>query len=288
MRQGLRNFDLSVWWYRDLADAISVIIASFAWVKIWGVAHSHGVPHSVSRKVVHATCGPLFVLFWPLFSPAPGARFFAALVPLMSLVRILLAASVSDGDLINSVSRTGRAEEVLGGPLYYSVVLLFATLFAWCSNVGVVAIAQMALGDGFADLVGRNFGRTRWSFHQDKTVEGTLAFVFFAYTGSSVLLKVVSDRTTESISDCRLLFISILCAASELLVGSTLCDRLDAQVHGEICSRFDDNLAVPALAAVLTFCLQATSAERLTRTLELSEHLSHGHDPERGGARTAG
>jgi dolichol kinase len=255
-----------------------VIVASFAWVKILGVAHHHGVPHNVSRKVVHATCGPLFVLFWPLFSSAPGARFFAALVPLLSIFRILLAAAVSDGDLINSVSRTGRAEEVLGGPLIYSLVLLVATLFAWCSNVAVVAIAQMALGDGFADLVWRKFGRTKWGFNQDKSVQGTLAFVVFAYAGSLVLLKVVSDRTTETISDCRLLNVTVLCAAVELLVGSSLCDMLDAQVLG-LCGCLDDNLAVPALAAALTFCLQATSAERLTRTLELSKHFSDQERP---------
>jgi dolichol kinase len=263
-----------VLWHRDLAVALFVIFASLLWVRFWGVAHDLGVPHNVSRKVVHATCGPMFVVFWPLFSSAPHARFFAALVPVLSIVRILLAAAVSDGDLINSVSRTGRAEEVLGGPLVYSLVLLVATLFAWCSNVAVVSIAQMALGDGFADLVGRRFGRTKWSFNQDKSVEGTLAFIAFAYAGSLVLLQVVRDRTIESISHCRLFNITVLCAAVELVVGSSLCDTFPW-----LCGCLDDNFAVPALAAALTFGLQRTSTRRVSRTLDLSEHLSDQERP---------
>merc|ERR1719310_1963730 len=99
MRHGQRKFtgDQCRWWQRDLAVTLSVIVASVAWVKIWGVAHDLGVPHTVSRKIVHATCGPIFVLFWPLYSPAPQARFFAAIVPLSSIVRLLLAGALGDG-----------------------------------------------------------------------------------------------------------------------------------------------------------------------------------------------
>ena len=58
--------------------------------------------------------------------------------------------------LVAAVARSGRASEVLGGPLYYCVVILAAVLFGWTkSSVALVAVCQMAAGDGFADIIGR-------------------------------------------------------------------------------------------------------------------------------------
>jgi dolichol kinase len=64
--------------------------------------------------------------------------------------------------LIQSLSRpftwlrSGAKSEALGGPLIYTIVLLLGTfLFFRGSPIGVVAIIQMAAGDGIADIIGR-------------------------------------------------------------------------------------------------------------------------------------
>lgn len=41
----------------------------------------------LSRKLVHITTGPLFVLTWPLFSSAPEARYYAAVIPVLQGIR---------------------------------------------------------------------------------------------------------------------------------------------------------------------------------------------------------
>lgn len=41
----------------------------------------------LSRKLVHITAGPLFVLMWPLFSWAPSARLYAAVIPALNSLR---------------------------------------------------------------------------------------------------------------------------------------------------------------------------------------------------------
>ena len=41
----------------------------------------------LSRKLVHITAGPLFVLMWPLFSWAPNARLYAAVIPALNSLR---------------------------------------------------------------------------------------------------------------------------------------------------------------------------------------------------------
>jgi len=57
-------------------------------------------------------------------------------------------------------------------------VLLFATLFSFReSAVGVVAVTQMAVGDGLADIVGRRFGKVKWPFSRNKSLVGSAAFV---------------------------------------------------------------------------------------------------------------
>lgn len=52
--------------------------------------------------------------------------------------------------------RSGSNSEALGGPLLYTIMLFLGTLlFFRGSPIGVVAISQMAAGDGIADIVGR-------------------------------------------------------------------------------------------------------------------------------------
>ena len=46
-----------------------------------------GGAQKLSRKLVHILAGPGFVLCWPLFSAQPSARFFAAAVPCLNLLR---------------------------------------------------------------------------------------------------------------------------------------------------------------------------------------------------------
>ena len=45
------------------------------------------LPQKLSRKLVHITAGPLFVLMWPLFSWAPSARLYAAVIPALNSLR---------------------------------------------------------------------------------------------------------------------------------------------------------------------------------------------------------
>merc|ERR1712019_203161 len=105
-----------------------------------------------------------------------------ATVPLLSVLRLLGAGFgvPSLSGLVRAISRSGSPLEALTGPMYYSVVLLAATIFGWQSPVAAVAIAQMAVGDGIADIFGRRFGKTKWSFAQSKSVEGSLAFLIGA------------------------------------------------------------------------------------------------------------
>ena len=47
-------------------------------------------PQKLTRKLVHIVCGPAFVAAWVLYSSRPEARCWAALVPALNGVRLLL------------------------------------------------------------------------------------------------------------------------------------------------------------------------------------------------------
>lgn len=77
------------------------------------------------------------------------------------------------------VQRTGRAEELLRGPLYYAIVHVATTLLLWRSSpAAVLALASLCGGDGLAEVVGRSArgaAAARLPHSPNKTVAGSLA-----------------------------------------------------------------------------------------------------------------
>ena len=201
--------------------------------------------------MIHVGSAPLFVLVWPLFSDAPSARLLAAAIPLLTAARLVRAATApsaaggTERGLVNAVSRSGDRSEVLQGPFYYVLALLAATLVGWRgSPVGVIALCQMAVGDGVADIVGRRLGAgNRWPFAPSKSMVGSLAFATGAAAASLGLLGWLQlwGCLGPLPADCaaRVVAISAACAAVELLPASLL----------------DDNISVPLLGAVLALAL---------------------------------
>jgi hypothetical protein len=159
---------------RDLSSTMLSIAGAAVFVKaITSRAKDGNLDVRDARKIIHTLSAPLFVLLWPLFSNAYGARIFASVVPVLNAIRLIVAGtgsstssgSLEDGqfappgseaELAGAISRSGDAKEALGGPFIYVVVLFLAILFFWTDTpIGIVSIATMAVGDGLADLVGR-------------------------------------------------------------------------------------------------------------------------------------
>ena len=213
---------------RDLGSSLLCAILGAVFVKlITRLAASGKLESRDSRKLIHTLSAPLFMLLWPLFSAASGARYFAGITPLANTVRLAIASSGTsdEAELASAISRSGDAKEAIGGPFFYCLVLLFATTIFWHdSMVGIVAVSTMAAGDGLADLIGRRFGKgNKWSFSKSKSIAGSLAFVlgattcssllawWFGYTGTIVLPFALAEVIR------RITCISALCAIVELI-----------------------------------------------------------------------
>ncbi|KAF5733705.1 putative Phytol kinase 1 chloroplast precursor [Tripterygium wilfordii] len=138
---------------QDAAAAATVLAGAYGLVFTFDTLTQRNlIQQNLSRKLVHILSGLIFALSWPIFSTSTAARYFASLVPMVNCLRLLingLSLGTVDEGLIKSVTREGKPEELLRGPLYYVVVLIVCALVFWReSPCGLISLAMMCGGDG--------------------------------------------------------------------------------------------------------------------------------------------
>ncbi|XP_020590866.1 probable phytol kinase 1, chloroplastic isoform X5 [Phalaenopsis equestris] len=176
-------------------DAASFMVASSRDLGVAALVTAGGYSLSLSRKIVHVLSGLLYTASWPLFSSSSQARYFAAVVPLLNCIRLLIygLSIVTDEDVINSITREGKSEELLRGPLYYVIVLMVSSLIFWReSPVGIISLAMMSGGDGIADIIGRRYGSLKLPHNRRKSWMGSISMFIFGIIFSVMMLYYFS------------------------------------------------------------------------------------------------
>ena len=57
---------------RDVGASLAAAVGAYLWVKMFDILASKNVlERKLSRKLIHTSCGPFFMLTWPLFSSSP-------------------------------------------------------------------------------------------------------------------------------------------------------------------------------------------------------------------------
>ncbi|KAB1225293.1 putative phytol kinase 1, chloroplastic [Morella rubra] len=183
---------------QDAGATAAVLAGAYAFVFSFEyLARRKLIQQNLSRKLVHVFSGLLFMVSWPIFrypfalylislqdSTSTEARYFASLVPLVNCLRLVIhgLSLASDEGLIKSVTREGKPEELLRGPLYYVLVLILCALVFWReSPVGVISLAMMCGGDGVADIIGRRFGSIKLPYNQHKSWAGSISMFIFGF-----------------------------------------------------------------------------------------------------------
>ena len=104
----------------------------------------------------------------------------ALALPLLGAAGLWVWWVVAASWSVNANAASGKLVPiVLVGP-----VMLVAGLLGWRTLWAAVAICQMAVGDGLADIVGRRFGAVKWPFAPTKSPAGSAAFVLGAFASS--------------------------------------------------------------------------------------------------------
>ncbi|KAJ6311437.1 hypothetical protein OIU77_013242 [Salix suchowensis] len=181
---------------QDAGATAAVLAGAYSLVLTFDTLnHRNLIQQSLSRKLVHILSGLLFAACWPIFSTSTQARYFASVVPLVNCLRLIVHgfSLVTDEGLIKSVTREGNPQELLRGPLYYVLILIFCALAFWReSPTGVISLAMMCGGDGVADIIGRRFGSMKLPYNQHKSWAGSISMFICGFLISIGMLYYYS------------------------------------------------------------------------------------------------
>ncbi|KAI5058439.1 hypothetical protein GOP47_0026609 [Adiantum capillus-veneris] len=227
----------------DLISGVLTLGGAMASLKFWDeLARRNVFPMIVSRKLVHISVGLIFMLFWPLFSDSGSARYIAAFSVAINALRMLAIGFgiIEDATVVKAMSRGGDYRELRKGPFYYALSITFATTYLWRgSPLAPIIVANLCAGDGFADLIGRKFGKAKLPYNSKKSYVGSFAMLFFGFIVSIGYLAYFSSFGFYTLSP-NLVLNTFLVVSVTTLVESL-----------PISTKLDDNLTVPVTSFIV-------------------------------------
>lgn len=165
----------------------------------------------------------------------------AAVVPGVNIVKMFLIGNgiVKDEATVVSMSRFGDYRELLRGPLYYACTITLCCAVYWrTSPIAIAAMCNLCAGDGFADIIGRRFGKKKLPYNTDKSYAGTIAMALAGFIASVGYMYYFS-------------IFGFVENSFEMVRGFLVVSLTSALVESHpISTTLDDNLTVP-LASLL-------------------------------------
>ncbi|MFW9932023.1 MAG: diacylglycerol/polyprenol kinase family protein [Candidatus Thorarchaeota archaeon] len=185
----------------------------------------------VTRKIIHIFAAPLWAVTWILFSGGIFSRWLALIPPLMF---VLLFAAIGTGkmkndDFVRSMSRTGEPRELLGGTLYYALIMvLFAIVWfyvpssadlAQASPTALIVFGCLAGGDGLADVIGRKYGgeKTFGFGGAERTLVGSIGMFIGSFLFSVILVFLFSIEVSVFVIGDMLISILLISLVSTIV-----------------------------------------------------------------------
>lgn len=229
------------------SNAISFVITTLI-VLVWVegckfLAHKRLLSAVNRRKLVHILTGPIFLFTWGLFSNDMQGALIAACVPAFMTAKFALIGlgMLHDEDTVQTLSRRNLPSDILQGPLLYGLVFVASTVVYWKQARGVIALICLCCGDGFAEIVGRQYGKHKsipWS--GTKTIAGSVGFIAASVVGSIVMVYIMQSL------DADFEMISMALFIPRILVVACIAAFVESISESDI-----DNFTV-FIAAVLT------------------------------------
>lgn len=107
------------------------------------------------------------------------------------LVRIPLIA--------DSMSRSGRADELSGGPVHYGFCISLASVLFWKRVEAFYCILPISFGDGFAAFFGPSISHNQplW-WNPSKSWFGFIAFILCSYLGLILYIAIFTAYDDEN------------------------------------------------------------------------------------------
>jgi len=208
----------------------------------------------MKRKTIHISMGFLALLL------AIFPRWLSILCILIALFFILVIARPT-GWQRSFEAMASRERDLesgyLYGPLLYILMVLIAVVL-YDLRVAATVFCIMAFGDGFANVIGSKFGKHRYQSFQDKSLEGFIAFIVFAFIFGTISFFIVSINPEFSSwlpilkikNPSEIVFINAVVVIFIVSIISAFIELLTTDL-------INDNISVPLISGILlTFLLK--------------------------------
>jgi len=196
-----------------------------------------GVSQKTSRKFLHAMIGNL-----PFVIPFFTANIYPVLVAAPFILVTFLASPFSPlkRSKFEGLANITEKGHPLGLVLYAISYTLLALFFASEPYVVAAGILPMAYGDSAASLVGGTYGKRRYSFLANKSLEGSIAMLAVSLLSLSIGLVFFSRYYSFQV-------LNVILATLAVVTVTTLAESVSPKGF--------DNLTVPILGALVFFLL---------------------------------
>ena len=184
--------------------------------------------NETKRQIVH------ILLFIFAFFLKYLSRWQVAFLLLFFLVFTLIL--IPNLKLKSHLYRQVEKQYSAGAILYFLVLFILVLIFPL--PIVAASWAILALGDGMATLIGKNFWVKPLPWNREKSYAGTTAFLVFGTVGSVILLQWV----LPSVSNSFIFFVSL-----KTVIVAAIVESLPWRVN--------DNISVPIAAATVMYFL---------------------------------
>ena len=204
------------------------------------------------RKAIHIGMG-----LWA-FYPLVVTKSYAFVILIIFLILVLFVFREHRWKAaFDAMARTeDYSYGYLMGPLIYILAVMVCVGF-YPPYIAAASFAIMAFGDGFATIVGRNFG-THIYRYSDKSVEGSLAFLGCAFIMVMVVFLVLTRVLTFEGLEPSLPVLAKIALLGSVVGAVVETLPFETLRRGGIIGRalIDDNFFVPVLSGfIMSLCV---------------------------------
>ncbi len=161
------------------------VLYVFAVVAIMDFFVKKGFPQDISRKIVHI-CAASWLIFWIFLDMDSWTKYLNIAPAAIWFVLLIIKGFTAspDDDAVKTMTRTGDRQELLKGPLYFTMVMILMGTLMFEQYTAAVTMGILGFGDGLAPLFGKYWGKHRYTIMTEKSVEGSIAFLIFGILGA--------------------------------------------------------------------------------------------------------
>jgi acyl-phosphate glycerol 3-phosphate acyltransferase len=180
-----------------LGSVLTIILVAWLFIKGWENLKSafqevkEPLKDSFVRRKIWRYMGLLFPgLAYPLWGPV-AFRYIVVIAGLIALsLELIRKYSKSINEFLKKIFKpTGKSEEAhkISGTSYFLMGSAIAGLFS--VPYSLISIVMLAMGDSWAVLVGKKWGKHQWL--KGKSVEGSLACFFISFVSGVVYMNLI-------------------------------------------------------------------------------------------------